>query len=923
MGLFLDMERMTERFLLVEAIVSEALGVPDEARADLIEARCGEDSALAAEVHLLLDACEAEERMMESCRSESQITPENQPARKPVGPYEIDRPLGRGGMGAVYLAHRADGQFEQKVAIKLIDRPLETGLFQERFRRERQILASLQHPYIARLLDGGVTADDDLFLVMEYVDGLPIHRFCQERQLSQTQRIDLFLRVCEAVQFAHQNFIVHRDLKPDNILVAEDGTPRLLDFGTAKLLSPSMAGQDSQFTRDGYLSFTPQYASPEQVLGNPITTASDTYSLGVLLYLLLTGTPPYELKDLTMGQMLKTVCEEAPRRPSVAGGGKRIDTDLEAILLKALRKEPQERYLTAERLGDDLRAYLEGLPVAARHGTFRYRASKFIRRHRWGLAAAAVLVVTLIAGVAAVLWQARVANRERRIADEERRRAEARSADLRQLSNSLLTELDDAIQQIPGSTGAQKLLVTSVLQHLDRMAQDAQGDRQTQLDLAKAYTQLAELQGEANFQSLGDSDAALVSIDKAIALSTPWAGSKSKDREALHALANAQSSRGAIQLDASTLEQSRASTQEAISTYERLLELPGGTAIEMYDAAKAYAMQGYEIEASDPSGALSAYRRYIDLNSRALKIDPNMASAKECLIFGQGMLIGTESRTDPAQALKDIQIAFERIADLPKAEQENAQMLIERDDLLLFEVDALSEYGRYSEASAVGVKQVQSLQRQVSADPLNITTLIGLHGGVGQLGDSYEIAADPDLGASPSDRMRNLAAAEKLWSQDIDVLDKILKRDPSRYTLGTDLAGALVHLGSIQTILHNGQNSAELVKKGLGIYPDMIEKNQDSAIILDNAAQDYLFAEPATLKDPQLALSYSERAVASSHRKKPDQLLTLARAYRATGQIEKSRATAKEALALLPPVKPGDVKSRIRKLLEIQANSRF
>ena len=414
-------------------------------------------------MRLLLDACEAEERDDGILPERIAAHPGDQPARKPVGPYEIDRPLGRGGMGAVYLAHRADGQFEQKVAIKLIDRPLETDLFHERFRQERQILASLQHPYIARLLDGGVTADDDLFLVMEYVDGLPIHRFCQERQLSQTQRIDLFLRVCEAVQFAHQNFIVHRDLKPDNILVAEDGTPRLLDFGTAKLLSPSMAGQDSQFTRDGYLSFTPQYASPEQVLGNPITTASDTYSLGVLLYLLLTGTPPYELKDLTMGQMLKTVCEEAPRRPSVAGGGKRIDTDLEAILLKALRKEPQERYLTAERLGDDLRAYLEGLPVAARHGTFRYRASKFIRRHRWGLAAAAVLVVTLIAGVAAVLWQARVANRERRIADEERRRAEARSADLRQLSNSLLTELDDAIQQIPGSTGAQKLLVTSVL----------------------------------------------------------------------------------------------------------------------------------------------------------------------------------------------------------------------------------------------------------------------------------------------------------------------------------------------------------------------------------------------------------------------------------------------------------------------------
>ena len=230
------------------------------------------------------------------------------------------------------------------------------------------------------------------YLVMEYVDGVPIHRFCEKQRLSVPQRLALFMRVCEAVQFAHQNFVVHRDLKPDNILVAEDGTPRLLDFGTAKLLSPSLAGPDSKLTREGYLSFTPQYASPEQVLGNPITTASDTYSLGVLLYLLLTGTLPYELKELTTAEMLRVICEEPPRRPAqAAGSNRRLDADLEAILLKALRKEPQERYLTTEQLASDLRAYLEGLPVAARRGTLRYRAGKFIRRHRCGLAAAALL----------------------------------------------------------------------------------------------------------------------------------------------------------------------------------------------------------------------------------------------------------------------------------------------------------------------------------------------------------------------------------------------------------------------------------------------------------------------------------------------------------------------------------------------------
>ena len=516
------MDPTTERFLRIEAIFHEALAEPDETREDLIDTQCHQDRALAAEVRSLLDACKAEEELAASRRQGPDAGRDDKLARKRVGAYELDRLLGRGGMGAVYLAHRADGQFEQRVAIKLIDLPLATDLFRERFRQERQILAELQHPYIARLLDGGVTADGDLFLVMEYVDGVPIHRFCEEHRLSLPQRIALFMRVCEAVQFAHQNFVVHRDLKPDNILVAEDSTPRLLDFGTAKLLSPSHARPDSRLTREGYLSFTPQYASPEQVLGNPITTASDTYSLGVLLYLLLTGTLPYELKELTTAEMLLVICEQPPRRPAhAAGSDERLDADLEAILLKALRKEPHERYLTAEQLASDLRAYLEGHPVAARRGTLRYRAGKFIRRRWLSVAAAALLVASLTAGVVGVLWQARVANAERR-------KAEARSADLRQLSNSLLSELDEAIKQLPGSTGAQNLLVTRVLEHLDRMAKDVQGDRQTQLDLVDAYTRLGNIQGNAYDQNLGDTAGAFVSLGKALAIAGPLAASRSE-----------------------------------------------------------------------------------------------------------------------------------------------------------------------------------------------------------------------------------------------------------------------------------------------------------------------------------------------------------------------------------------------------------
>lgn len=575
------MKQTTESFLRIQAIFHEILDAPEGERSALIENRCGPDQELAGEVRSLLQACEAAEHHVavgsverEADREEnlesSQID-SGQVEIRQIGPYLLDRLLGRGGMGAVYLAHRADGNFEQQVAIKLIDLPLASSVFRERFRQERQILAGLRHPFIASLLDGGVTAHGDLYLAMEYVDGMPIDRFCESRHLPISARLDLFLRVCEAVQFAHQNFVVHRDLKPDNIMVADDGTPRLLDFGTAKLLSPSQTATGTDLTRAGYHSFTPQYASPEQVLGHPITTASDTYSLGVLLYVLLTGKAPYELKELTTAEMLRVICEQPPRKPEHAADSlKRIDADLEAILFKALRKEPAERYLTVEQFSSDVSAYLNNQPVAARRGTFRYRAAKFIRRHRVGIAAATLLAGSLVAGAAGIMWQAKVAN-------QERRKADARAADLRQLSNSLLSELDEAIKQLPGSTGAQRLLVTRVLEHLDRMAKDSEGDRTAQLDLVDAYTRLGNVLGNGYEQNLGDRAGALASIDKAIALAQTLAESSPRDPEVLRALATAQGARGDILSETSDINGAVASLRAEVETYDRLISLPNPT----------------------------------------------------------------------------------------------------------------------------------------------------------------------------------------------------------------------------------------------------------------------------------------------------------------------------------------------------------
>jgi tetratricopeptide (TPR) repeat protein len=771
------------------------------------------------------------------------------------------------------------------------------------------------------LLDGGVTVAGDLYLVMEYVDGLPIYRFCQQHQLSVAQRLELFLRVCEAVQFAHQNFVVHRDLKPDNILVVEDGTPRLLDFGTAKMLSPSQIASGSEQTREGYQSYTPLYASPEQVLGNPITTASDTYSLGVLLYLLLTGEHPYEFKEMTTGEMMRVICTQPPRRPSkVAGSGKALDPDLVAILDKALRKEAKDRYPSAEQLAHDIRAYLEGQPVGARQGTVRYLAFKFARRHRFGLLAALVLAATLFAGIVGVLWQAKVAN-------EERRKAEARSADLRQLSNSLLSELDEAIKELPGSTGAQKLLVTRVLEHLDRMAKDAQGDRQTQLDLIDAYTRLGNIQGNAYDQNLGDPAGAFVSLGKALDLARPLAASALMDSEATRAFALTEQSRSEILWQTGKTPEAVSVMRDAVKSFDALAANPHASAALLAEAGAAHGTLADELgqpgteSLGDESGAISEYGKDLSLVNRALSVDPGLMRAKRALIIAPLKIANVEMGTDPAQALEDFRIALKRVDLLPEADQKNFATIRLRMTLLRKEANALVQLGAYSDANSLFAEIDPSFRRLVAADPQDLRALEDLQIVLYDETVGYEAAADSALAVSGASQRTNLVRAEDILVQQLGILKKMLKQAPSNESWKMSQASAQAHLATIRSTLQISGDSRALAKTGLAVMRDSARKDQASPLTLAQTAEDFLKVEPSSLRDPQFAVSCAEQAVALSHRQMPSMLLTLAQAYRAVGQIEKSRATANEGLALLPAIEPGSVKPRIRKLLEIQAQA--
>lgn len=486
-----------------------------------LSASCGDDAELRREVESLLgqpsaplDAWVDSGGFLQTNAGVSSNT------GRRIGAYQLKHELGRGGMGTVWLAERADGRFEQQVAIKLLKRGTDTEEVLRRFRAERQILARLDHPGIARLYDGGETDDGLPFFVLEYIaGGEPLTDFATHHSLSIPDRLALFRKVCAAVQFAHQNLVVHRDLKPANVLVTPEAEPKLLDFGIARLLEPDDIGSGSSLLMTAVDSrrLTPAYASPEQVRGNPITTASDIYTLGVLLYELLTGKSPHQFATAhpSPTELLRVIGEQIARPPSVIaapGMRRQLRGDLDNIVLRAMAPDAARRYSSASTLADDLARFTAGRTVRARPDTIGYRSAKFIQRNKVGVAAGALIVVALAGGIAATAWQAR--------------RAQRRFDEVRGLTNSYLFEIHDAIRDLPGSTTARQLIVTRALEYLDRLAADSSGDDALQLELAGAYLKVGDVQGRPYAANLGDSAGALRSYLKAAEIAAPLAAAE-------------------------------------------------------------------------------------------------------------------------------------------------------------------------------------------------------------------------------------------------------------------------------------------------------------------------------------------------------------------------------------------------------------
>ena len=636
----------------IEALFDEALDRPTDARAAFLDEACAGDSDLRAAVQRLLDAYADAPSFLEgdaadvgqAWAAEEGGGPDRQ--GEVIGPYRLQERVGQGGMSVVYRAERTDGAFEQTVALKLLPAHFETEQRVARFRAERQILARLTHPHIAQLLDGGMTPEGHPYLAMEYVEGQPLTVHAREADLSIEERLALLCDVLTALQYAHQNLIVHRDIKPDNILVAADGTVKLLDFGIAKLLDQTDVPFTLPLTRTGQRLMTPEYAAPEQVTGGAVTTATDVYQVGVLAYELLTGVRPFDLQGKTPSQIERIVAEQPPERPSTAwtaaattqdadlnpappaAVGRRISGDLDTIILKALAKEPGQRYASVEAFADDLERFAEGRPVQARTPTLRYRTKKFILRNR-GPVAVGVLGTLLIVGfVVALLFQRNVALEERDRYQQELATSEA--------VTGYLTELFAASnpRETQGDTLSAFELLDLGAASIDQL--DAQSRVQTRLMevMANSYAQIGNLE---------DADALLA---RALRLTREESGAQS-------------AATASVLAHLASLRHAQGEAQAADSLYREALQIKRETlAADHPDLSRS--MNGLATVLSRAGAfdeAEALYREALELRRAAHGREHEHVAAT---LRNLGILLGRQDRLDEAADLMEEALAIER-----------------------------------------------------------------------------------------------------------------------------------------------------------------------------------------------------------------------------------------------------------------------
>lgn len=599
------------------------------ARVAFVESACAGDDGLRAELVALLAAGDGPGGAFETIleQSAAQVFGGGAPAAGDrVGPYELQRLVGHGGMGSVFLAVRADGAFQKEVAVKFIRTGFDGPGARERFRTERQILAGLDHAHVARLLDGGEGPNGQPFVAMEFVEGVPLDVYCRERGLEVAERIDLFRQVCAGVAYAHRNLVVHRDIKPANILVTAEGTPKLVDFGIAKLLG---AGEEAPaLTRTGERAMTLDYASPEQVLGQPITTASDIYSLGVVLYQLLTGSAPYRVAGTRAAEAERIICEVEPVRPSRQEPrlARRLRGDLDNIVLKALRKEPGRRYGSVDELSEDLRRYREGYPVLARPDTWHYRAGKFATRHKAGVAAGVAVAALLGASFVAVVRERDTARAERERAEQASRflidsfrvsdpsEARGRTLTAREVLERGAQRVDAGLREQPGMRATMLRTLSEVYASIGLYA-----DAQALIDRAVAA------RGAAGEKGTAEAVADEIQMGRILMTRGEWQRSAGRLQQVLP---GAGEKRAVVLYHLGTVQTELGKWQEARRSLEESLRLRRGKGEELEAAQTLGGLANLHFRQGDYAGSLELAREAYEIRKRRLgTMHPDVADS--------------------------------------------------------------------------------------------------------------------------------------------------------------------------------------------------------------------------------------------------------------------------------------------------------